>query len=61
MSSGEAGPDTFGTTCAVCGAALTDAEQLAVRETGAPALCTIHALEVLPADPEEEAAGSDAV
>jgi hypothetical protein len=47
--------------CEVCGARLTDAELLAVRESGGPVLCSVHALEVLPDSVDEEATGSDAV
>ena len=39
--------------CEECGAKLTSDEQRAVLETGGPALCKIHAAEVLP-DPGED-------
>ncbi len=37
-----------GDRCQECGAELTAAEQQAVLESGGPALCTIHAAEVVP-------------
>lgn len=40
--------------CEECGAPLTDAEKEAVLESGGPALCTIHAAEVLALDDESE-------
>jgi len=40
--------------CQECGAPLTDAEKEAVLESGGPALCTIHAAEVLALDDELE-------
>jgi hypothetical protein len=43
--------------CAVCGAALTPHEQQAVLESGSQPLCSIHALEVVPLDEEQEPAG----
>ena len=39
--------------CEECGAKLTPDEQRAVLENGGPALCKIHAAEVLP-DPGED-------
>lgn len=39
--------------CEVCGVPLTADEQAAAREDGAPALCSIHADEVLALDPAE--------
>ncbi|HEX4624236.1 MAG TPA: hypothetical protein VH231_07255 [Solirubrobacteraceae bacterium] len=44
--------ETVGDRCEECGAKLTPDEQRAVLETGGPALCKIHAAEVLP-DPGE--------
>ncbi len=38
--------------CEECGAPLTDAEKQAVLESGGPALCSIHAAEVLAVDDE---------
>ena len=41
--------DNLAKTCAVCGAALTEAEIEASRESDAGTfLCTVHASEVLP-------------
>ena len=45
--------ETVGDRCEECGAKLTPDEQRAVLETGGPALCKIHAAEVLP-DPGED-------
>ena len=42
----------IGDTCEECGAKLTKREQLAVLESGGPALCTVHAAEVVPLDEE---------
>jgi hypothetical protein len=44
--------ETVGDRCEECGARLTPDEQRAVLESGGPALCKIHAAEVLP-DPSE--------
>lgn len=44
--------------CEVCGAKLTPREIEVVMESGGPALCTIHADEVVPvAEDEEDFAG----
>jgi hypothetical protein len=40
--------------CEECGAPLTVEEQEAVLESGGPALCAIHAAEVLAVDDEPE-------
>jgi len=45
--------ETVGDRCEECGAKLTSDEQRAVLETGGPALCKIHAAEVLP-DPGDD-------
>ena len=45
--------ETVGDRCEECGAKLTSDEQRAVLETGGPALCKIHAAEVL-LDPSED-------
>jgi hypothetical protein len=45
--------ETVGDRCEECGAKLTPDEQRAVLETGGPALCKIHAAEILP-DPGED-------
>ena len=39
--------------CEECGAELTPQELEAVLESGGPALCTIHAAEVVPAADED--------
>ncbi|HWF34479.1 MAG TPA: hypothetical protein VG295_03890 [Solirubrobacteraceae bacterium] len=39
--------------CQECGAKLTSAEMQAVLESGGPALCSIHADEVVPLGDEE--------
>ena len=43
-------------TCAECGAKLTDAEIEAAVESGGPYLCTVHALEEVPLEDEDEPA-----
>jgi hypothetical protein len=43
-------------TCAECGAKLTQAEIQAVVENGGPYLCTVHALEEVPLEDEDEPA-----
>jgi hypothetical protein len=40
--------------CQVCGAALIPSEQRAVLESGSPPLCSIHAVEVVPLEEEQE-------
>ena len=45
--------EQVGDRCEECGAKLTTDEQRAALETGGPALCKIHAAEVL-SDPGEE-------
>ena len=50
--------ETVSDRCEECGAQLTPAELEAVLESGGPALCSIHAAEVVPVadengDPEE--------
>jgi hypothetical protein len=46
--------------CEECGAELTPQELEAVLESGGPALCTIHAAEVVPvADEEADLAEQD--
>ena len=44
--------EQVGDRCEECGARLTPDEQRAVLESGGPALCKIHAAELLP-DPAE--------
>ena len=41
--------------CEECGAKLTRAEMEAALESGGPALCTVHADEVVPVADEEDA------
>ena len=43
-------------TCAECGAKLTEAEIQTVVENGGPYLCTVHALEEVPLEDEDEPA-----
>jgi hypothetical protein len=47
--------EQVGDTCEVCGVKLTPREQQAVREGGGPALCSVHAAEVV--EPVEDDAG----
>lgn len=42
------------TRCEECGAPLSDAERAAVLESGGPALCSLHATEVLALDDADE-------
>ena len=44
--------ETVGEYCEECGAKLTDAELKQAIESGGPALCTVHALEATPLDPD---------
>ena len=43
-------------TCAECGAKLTDAEIETALENGGPFLCTVHAIEEVPLEDEDEPA-----
>jgi hypothetical protein len=43
-----------GDRCEVCGAKLTPAELQTVMESGGPALCAIHADEIVPVAEDEE-------
>jgi hypothetical protein len=45
--------ETAGETCEECGAKLTQEELAAVLESGGPALCKIHAAEVVPLAEED--------
>jgi hypothetical protein len=45
--------------CEVCGAPLTDVEIQAARDVNGPYLCTVHADETLPAQPDEADAPED--
>jgi uncharacterized protein with PIN domain len=44
--------DQVGDRCEECGAKLTPREIEAVMESGGPALCSIHADEIVPLDDE---------
>ena len=44
--------EKVGDRCAECGAKLTPQEQEVALENGGPALCAIHAAEVVPVDEE---------
>jgi hypothetical protein len=44
--------ETVGERCEECGAALTESELKQAMEAGGPALCTVHAAEVAPLDPD---------
>jgi hypothetical protein len=44
--------ETVGERCEECGAALTESELKQAMESGGPALCTVHAAEVAPLDPD---------
>ena len=45
--------EQVGDRCEECGAPLTPDEQRAVLENGGPALCKIHAAELLPDSDED--------
>jgi len=47
--------DHIGDRCEECGAKLTTAEIQAAMEAGGPALCTVHAEEVVPVAEEDDA------
>ena len=52
--------DQLGDRCEECGAKLTSQELQAAMESGGPALCSIHAAEVVPvADDDSEAEEAD--
>jgi hypothetical protein len=42
--------------CAECGAELTDQEMKAALESGGPYLCTVHSIENVPLEDEDEPA-----
>ena len=52
--------ETAGETCEECGAKLTQEELAAVLESAGPALCKIHAAEVVPLAEEDAAADEEA-
>jgi hypothetical protein len=45
--------------CEVCGATLTDAEIQVARDANGPYLCTVHASETLPVEPDDADATED--
>jgi methionyl-tRNA synthetase len=47
--------DQIGDRCEECGAKLTPAEMQAAIESGGPALCTVHAEDVVPVADEDDA------
>jgi hypothetical protein len=57
MSLEEHTNEEAGDRCEECGAKLTSAELQAVLESGGPALCAVHADEVVPLGEEEEGFG----
>jgi hypothetical protein len=44
--------ETVGEHCEECGAKLTEGELKTAMESGGPALCTVHAVEATPLDPD---------
>jgi uncharacterized protein with PIN domain len=51
--------DHIGDRCEECGAKLTAAEIEAAMESGGPALCTVHADEMVPVGDEDEDFGNE--
>jgi len=51
--------DQIGDRCEECGAKLTKAEIEAALESGGPALCTVHADEVVPVSEEDDEFGDE--
>jgi hypothetical protein len=49
--------EQVGDRCEECGAKLTERELQQVIESGGPALCTVHAQEVLSVSDDDAAAG----
>ncbi len=49
----------LGDRCEECGAKLTPAEIEAAMESGGPALCTVHADEVVPVSEEDDLFGEE--
>lgn len=45
--------------CEECGAQLTDAEIRAVLENGGPALCTVHAADIVPLPSPDDGPAAD--
>jgi hypothetical protein len=50
--------EQVGERCEECGAKLTSAELEAAHESGGPALCSVHADEIVPLGEDEEGFGS---
>ena len=44
--------ETVGENCEECGAKLTEAELKQAMESGGPTLCSVHAAEATPLDPD---------
>jgi hypothetical protein len=57
MSLEEHGTEELSGRCQECGAKLTSSEMQAALESGGPALCSVHADEVVPLAEEEEGFG----
>jgi uncharacterized protein with PIN domain len=51
--------EQIGDRCEECGAKLTPAEIEAAMESGGPALCTVHADDVVPLGDEDEDFGDE--
>ena len=51
--------EQIGDRCEECGAKLTHAEIEAALESGGPALCTVHAEEVVPVGDEDDGFGEN--
>ena len=51
--------DQVGDRCEECGAKLTQAEIEAAMESGGPALCTVHADDMVPVGDEDEEFGNE--
>ncbi len=51
--------ESVGDRCEECGAKLTQHEMRAVLESGGPALCTVHAEEVVPLGEEDVEFGEE--
>jgi hypothetical protein len=50
----QSGVDRVGERCEECGARLTEGELKTTLESGGPALCSVHAAEVVPLDEAAE-------
>ena len=51
--------EQIGDRCEECGAKLTKAEIEAALDSGGPALCTVHAEELVPVGEEDDAFGGE--